>query len=273
MLLKNSHLWVDASLRARYGYTALMLLVAFLVRYGLDQWLNPYMPTQFFLLSALLTALWFGYVPALISLVVGWLIGLYYFVEPYGQFSPANTYDLIVTFNDLASGVVGISVIEYLQRTRYSMRLMLTVSDSRYRSLLRLDNHRVHQQRLSNRSLRQMSEILSHLDRVLVLVDQDRHAIIQPLLIELAGLQLDNMARPSRNWLELVHAEERNKIEQDMATVMDGLRDSHDMQLRISAQDGEVVTLNCVFRALPLMTRRSVFAMMLKAGPDQSRHP
>ncbi len=260
MLLKNSHLWVDASIRMRYAGAAMMLVVAFVLRSWCDSWLAPYLPTQFFLLCSLLTALWFGYVPALVSLVAGWLAGIYYFVEPYGQFSPANIYDVIVTVNDLAAGVVGIAVIEYLQRTRYSNRLMLQVSESRYRSLLRLDNQRVHQQRLSNRALRQVNDIFAHMDRVLLIINRERQVYPQAAFLEKYAMPTD-----ASQWLERVHPEDRPTVERNLASVMEGGREQCDVNFRILTHQQVVLNADCVFRALPLSAQHYVFALMLKA--------
>ncbi len=268
MLLKNSHLWVDASLRTRYGLAALMLLAAYLLRVYADSWLSPHLPTQFFLLSALLTALWFGYTPALISLVVGWLIGLYYFVEPYGQFTPANIYDIVVTANDLLSGVIGIAVIEYLQRTRYSKRLMLAVSESRYRSLLRLDNHRVHQQRLSMRALRQINDVLAHLDRVLLLVDEEKRVFVQPLLQSLLPLEKIDAAA---DWITWIVADDRKAVELSIDSVTQGLRDSCDVAFRLSGVESDQQPLQCAFRKLSVGSDRSIYALLRK--PPQSLQP
>jgi len=245
-----------------------MLVAAYLARVYVDDWLSPYLPTQFFLLSALLSALWFGYMPALISLVVGWVIGLYYFVEPYGQFSPANTYDIIVTVNDLLSGVVGIAVIEYLQRTRYSKRMMLAVSESRYRSLLRLDNHRVHQQRLSTRALRQVGDVFAHLDRVLLLIDEEQRVFVQPLLQSLLPL---GKTYAAADWIDFVETEDRKAVEQGISSVMQRLRDSCDVVFRMAGAESDHKPLQCTFRRLSVSADRSIYALLQKA--PQSLQP
>ena len=184
MLLKNAAHWVDSSVKVRAVHTLLIVAACFLFRSAADNFLRPSLPTEIFVFGSLIVAFLYGYVPALVSLVAGWLLGLYFFVEPEGQLSSISALDLSLTANSLVTGLVGIGMIEYLQRTRYSKRLMLMVSESRYRSLLKLDNHRVHHQRQSTRALRQISDIFSHLDRVLVWFDHERKPWLQPLFMQ-----------------------------------------------------------------------------------------
>jgi len=231
-------------------------------RAGADSFLKPYMPTEVFLFGSLLVAFMYGYAPALLSLVSGWLLGMYFFVEPYSELSAISTLDLIVTADDFIIGLVGIAMIEFLQRTRYSMRLMLMVSASRYRSLLRLDNHRIHHQRQSTRALRQISDIFSHLDRVLILYDQDRQSWLQPAFIEKIKHPAGVAVLP--NWLSLIHADDRARVEKEVSVVLDGLREFRNIRFRLCVGDGPTEEMDCVCRSLALGAQRNVFALVLR---------
>jgi K+-sensing histidine kinase KdpD len=271
MLLKNSARWVETGVKMRSIKTFLIVAVCFLFRSVADDYLEHYLPTEVFLFGSLVVAFLYGYVPALASLIGGWLIGLYYFVEPYGQFAPVSKLDLALTANSFITGLAGIATLEFLQRTRYSMRLMLKVSESRYRSLLKLDNHRVHHQRQSTRALRQISDIFSHLDRVLVLFDHERRSWLQPLFMEMVKSPLQVPA--PAHWLSLVHADDRPRVEKDLSIVLDGLREFRHIRFRIAIGGDRFEELDCVCRSLTLSAHRHVFALVLKAPEPQSVQP
>ncbi len=262
MLLKNAAHWVDHSVRVRAIHTVLIVAACFLFRSATDGFLRPYLPTEIFLFGSLVVAFLYGYAPALVSLVFGWLLGLYFFVEPEGQFAPVNTLDLILTANSFVTGLAGIGMLEYLQRTRYSKRLMLMVSESRYRSLLKLDNHRVHHQRQSTRALRQISDIFSHLDRVLILFDHERKPWLQPLFMQTINAP---QTSPALSWLSLIHADDRSRVEKDLAFVLDGLREFRNIRFRIAVGEDRFEELDCVCRSLTLSANRHVFALVLGA--------
>lgn len=261
IVLKNARSWVDAPLRKIIINTSLIFIGSFALRWALNDVLEPYLPVQFFLLDALLVATLYGYVPALFCLFFGWLLGLYFFVVPYGEVSAISKFDVVVTLNYFLTGLFGIGVFEYLQRVRCSTRLMLTVSESRYRSLLRLDNHRIHQQRQSTRALRQVSDIFLHLDRALLLVNQDNKFFSLPLFSEISGRSNGNH---EGDWLTIVHTDDRQRIENELNAVVTGEQESVNVHFRLSKEDGAFSELNCVFRTLTLSAHKHVFALLLK---------
>ena len=262
ILLKNARQWVDVPLRKRITNTVLIFFGSFALRWALNDVVQPDLPTQFFLLDALLVSALYGLIPAMFCMVAGWIFGEYFFVAPYGALSSVNKFDVLLTLNYFLTGLFGIAVFEYLQRVRCSTRLMLAVSESRYRSLLRLDNHRVHQQRQSIRALRQVKDIFLHLDRALLLVNQDNKFFSLPLFAEITGRPIDCN---QKNWLELVHADDRHRLVEALGDVVKGGIESREMRFRIATADGTVTPLECVFRTLTLSPHKKVFALLLKA--------
>ena len=262
ILLKNARQWVDASLRKRIINTLLIFFGSFALRWALNDVVQPDLPTQFFLLDALLVSALYGVIPALFCMVAGWIIGEYFFVVPYGALSSVNKFDVLLTLNYFLTGLFGIAVFEYLQRVRYSTRLMLAVSESRYRSLLRLDNHRVHQQRQSTRALRQVNDIFLHLDRALLLVNQDNKFFFLPLFAEIAGRPING---DKSNWLENVHADDRQRVDQELGSVVAGQIESRDVRFRLATANDKFTQLECVFRTLSLSAQKKMFALLLKA--------
>ncbi len=261
IVLKNARLWVDAPLRKIIINTSLIFIGSFALRWALNDVLEPDLPVQFFLLDALLASALYGYLPALVCLLAGWFLGLYFFVAPYGEISAVSKFDVLLTLNYFLTGLFGIGVFEYLQRVRCSTRLMLTVSESRYRSLLRLDNHRMHQQRQSTRALRQVSDIFLHLDRALLLINQDNKFFSLPLFSEISGRSNENH---EGDWLTIVHTDDRQRIENELNAVVTGEHESVNVNFRISKEDGTFSELNCVFRTLTLSANKHVFALLLK---------
>lgn len=264
ILLKNARQWVDAPLRTRILHTAVIFFAALTLRAALQGVLESYLSVQFFLFTALLVSNFYGYVPALTCLLVGWVAGLFFFVAPYGEVSPISKFDVVLSLNYFVTGLLGIAGFEYLQRVRCSTRLMLAVSESRYRSLLRLDNHRLHQQRQSSRALRQVSDIFAHLDRALLLVNQDNKVFSLPLLADITGR---SVVGKEENWLVVVHADDRRRVEDEIGTVMNGQRESRDLRFRLSAEGGGFTEIECVFRTLTLTAHKHVFALLLKPSP------
>jgi K+-sensing histidine kinase KdpD len=232
------------------------------VRWAINDVVEPDLPVQFFLLDALLVSALYGYLPALVCLIAGWFLGLYFFVAPYGEASSISKFDVLLTLNYFMTGLFGIAVFEYLQRVRCSTRLMLAVSESRYRSLLRLDNHRIHQQRQSTRALRQVGDIFLHLDRVLLLINQDSKFFSLPLLAEITGQLHENRMD---DWLTIVHSDDRQRIETEIGTVMAGQRESREVKFRLCNKNAKDAELECIFRTLTLSAHKQVFALLLKA--------
>lgn len=261
MVLKNARLWVDAPLRQITVNTSLLFFLALLSRWALDSVLTPYLSVQFFLLGALFVAAWYGYVPALVFLTLGWAVGLYFFVAPYGELSAIRKFDVVLTLNYFLTGASGIAMLETLQRLRCSTRLSLAVSESRYRSLARLDNHRLHQQRQSSRALRQVSDIFLHLDRGLLLINQDGQFFPLPLLAEMIGNLNENS---SASWLAIVHADDRPRIETEIGAVVTGSFDSVALHFQLATNGDKNTELDCVFRSLTVSAHKHVFALLLK---------
>lgn len=264
IVLKNARLWVDAPVRTQIINTLLIFFGSLALRWALNDVVEPDLPTQFFLLDALLVSALYGVIPALFCLVAGWILGEYFFVVPYGALSSVNKFDVLLTLNYFLTGLFGIAVFEYLQRVRCSTRLMLAVSESRYRSLLRLDNHRIHQQRQSTRALRQISDIFSHLDRALLLVNQDNKFFSLPLFAELTGRANDSH---EENWLTVVHADDRRRVESELSGVVAGKIESRDLRFRLSTDNNSFLELECVFRTLTLSAQKQVYALLLKSPP------
>ena len=144
---------------------------------------------------------------------------------------------------------------------------MLMVSDSRYQSLLKLDNHRIHHQRQSLRVLRQATELFNHIDRVLLIVDTYGKQQVMPLFAAITGrLHVDTPA----NWLELVHIDDRPQVEKEVNIIVEGFRESRELRFRLAKGNESFEYVECVFRTLHLAGQQRVYALSLKHPVDQS---
>lgn len=116
--------------------SSLILLAAFLVRYALHELIEPYAVFHFFIVACIIVAIRYGYKAAFICLSVSYFLASFFFVKPYGQFGDVTTSDLIQAFNFFFVTAIAILVIEKLQRTIYSQKLLIQVMQDRQRSLL-----------------------------------------------------------------------------------------------------------------------------------------
>jgi K+-sensing histidine kinase KdpD len=117
MKFKNARLWVQHTPLVAVRDSFLILLAAFLVRYGLHDFIEPYAVFHFFMVACIIVAIRYGYKMAFICLIVSYFLGSYFFVKPYGQFGEITTSDLIQAFNFFFVAAVSILVMQDRQRS------------------------------------------------------------------------------------------------------------------------------------------------------------
>lgn len=143
MQIKNTKSWSKYSRRQQYFFSTLLLCLILLIQGALFPVLGDYYPYAIFRFSAIFVALRFGLGPSLYVLAAGTLLGNYFFVPPYGQFTPPSEKDLLDWIVLFGASIVILFLIELVQRERYANELLLKVADSRYQSLLHRENHRL----------------------------------------------------------------------------------------------------------------------------------
>jgi K+-sensing histidine kinase KdpD len=99
------------------------------------------------MVACLIVSIRYGYKAAFACLFASYALGNYFFVKPYGQFGEITTADLIQAFNFFLVTGVAILLIEKLQRTIYSQKLLIHVMRDRHRSLLYRKNELVNKLR------------------------------------------------------------------------------------------------------------------------------
>ena len=149
MLFKNSRLWVQHTPLVAARDSFLILLAAFIVRYAIQDWIEPYAVFHFFMVACVVVAIRYGYQPAFACLIASYFLGNYFFIEPFGTFGEVTTSDLIEAFNFFFVTAIAIGVIEKLQRTIHSQKLLIKVMGDRQRSMLFRQNELIQKLRSS----------------------------------------------------------------------------------------------------------------------------
>ena len=143
MQIKNTKSWSKYSRRQQYFIATLLLFLILFIQGVLFPALGDYYPYAIFRFSAIFIALRFGIGPSLYVFLTGTVVGNYFFIPPYGQFTPPSEEDLLDWIILFGASIAILILIELVQRERYANELLLKVADSRYQSLLHRENHRL----------------------------------------------------------------------------------------------------------------------------------
>ncbi|SNX28581.1 protein of unknown function [Polynucleobacter meluiroseus] len=134
MQLKNVKRWANSGF-AGYYFAILGVFLAFCIRFTLHPLLQSGLPMTFFILNTILIALFFGYKPSLLTVVISAPLALFFFVPPYYSFNMPTPGDLFIYLSYILVAIIAVVIIEWLQRERFKAILVSRVSDSRYRLL------------------------------------------------------------------------------------------------------------------------------------------
>ncbi len=118
-------------------------VIAFGVRFALHQLLQGHFAFVFFTVAALVVEYFAGLWPALFVVAGGLLLGSYFFVPPYNILLIPEPQDVVFIGGYLMASLVGITLIESLQRSRYEARLLKEVAQSRLEMLERSNAERL----------------------------------------------------------------------------------------------------------------------------------
>ncbi len=121
--LGNAKRWACGR-RGAYSMAVVALLAAYAVQFFLQPVLQDRSVFMTFLIAAFAIEYFFGLCPAAFVVVGGLFLGLYFFMPPDGTFLVPEVADLTFVFAYLATAIVGIFIIEFLQRSRYEISLL-----------------------------------------------------------------------------------------------------------------------------------------------------
>ena len=134
MKIKNSKRWARGGAEA-YFFAVFGVFVAFSIRYSLHTFLQGNIPMTFFILNTILIALFYGYVPSLLTIVLSVPLAFFFFVPPFDSFDTPTPQDSFVFLSYILIAFIAVGVVEWLQRERYRAILLTNVSNSNFQLL------------------------------------------------------------------------------------------------------------------------------------------
>ena len=134
MQIKNSKRWAKPGIEA-YFFAIFGVFVAFSIRYSLQDFLQGNIPMTFFILNTIIIALFFGYIPSILTIVLSVPIAFFFFVPPFDSYDMPTPQDGFVFLSYILIAFIAVGVVEWLQRERYRAILISKVSDSNFRLL------------------------------------------------------------------------------------------------------------------------------------------
>lgn len=131
MKIKNSKTWAYSGAKA-YICAVFGVFVAFCIRYSLHDFLQGNIPMTFFIMNTIVVALFFGYLPSLLTILLSVPLAFFYFVPPFDSFDMPTPQDLFVFLSYILIAFIAVAIVEWLQRERYKAVLLSRVSSSNF---------------------------------------------------------------------------------------------------------------------------------------------
>jgi PAS domain S-box-containing protein len=201
--IHNAKRWAPGG-ATPYAVAVLALVAAWALRFALHPIINDNLPFLSFTIAALLVEFYCGLGPALLAMVGGFLLGTYYFVPPYATFLMPEIWDLVYTVGYFAVVLLGIALIESLQRSRYEARLMREVAQSRLDMLERSHAGRVQAEESARQSEIQYQALASGMPQVWYMRRLDGNfEYVNDEFYELTGLVPGSLE--GNDWLQAIH--------------------------------------------------------------------
>jgi hypothetical protein len=206
MRIQNSKSWVMYSWGEAICGSLTLLLAAFVVRYLLQPFIEPYAPFHFFILACLFIAYSYGYKLALLSVLISAFLGSYFFVKPYFTMGPASASDVIQFLNFTVVAGASIWMIEKLQRAVYANQVVLKIMGSRHKISLHRENDRIHFAKANNEAWAVLDELLTDFDDIILLQYDAGSIKLEPLFMALTLSQQPVMSVDE--WQALLHPQD-----------------------------------------------------------------
>lgn len=134
MEIKNSKRWARSGLTT-YFLAIFGVFVAFSIRYSLHGFLQGSIPMTFFILNTIIVALFFGYLPSLLTIFLSVPVAFFFFIPPFDSFDMPTPQDSFVFISYIMIAFISVAIVEWLQRERYKAQLISRVSQSNFQLL------------------------------------------------------------------------------------------------------------------------------------------
>jgi len=208
--IRNARRWADGGARS-YAVAVAALAVASAIRFVLHPVLEANLPFMTFTVAALLVEFFCGLAPALFVVTGGLLIGTYYFVPPYKTLLIPEVWDSIFVGGYLVIVLLGVVLIESLQRSRYEARLLREVAQSRLDMLERSQRDRKSAEDATRQSERRYIALASNLAQVSYMRRLDGHfEYVNDRFYELTGLAPGCLEESG--WLDTIHPDDAGRV-------------------------------------------------------------
>lgn len=134
MKIQNSKRWAISGPQA-YFFAVFGVFVAFSIRFSLHIFLQGNLPMTFFILNTILIALFYGFLPSLITITLSIPLAFFFFVPPFDSFDVPTPQDSFVFISYILIAFIAVGIVEWLQRERYKAVLLTRVSESNFQLL------------------------------------------------------------------------------------------------------------------------------------------
>ncbi|QWD65030.1 DUF4118 domain-containing protein [Polynucleobacter sp. MWH-UH2A] len=134
MKILNSRRWAKSGAEA-YFFAVFGVFVAFCIRFSLHGFLQANIPMTFFILNTIVIALFYGYVPSILTIVLSVPLAFFFFVPPFDSFDVPTPQDGFVFASYILIALIAVGIVEWLQRERYKADLTSRVSNSNFQLL------------------------------------------------------------------------------------------------------------------------------------------
>ena len=134
MRINNAKRWARPGLE---GYFAAFcgVFIAFAIRFTLHPFLQSNLPMTVFILNTILIALFYGYLPSILTIAISIPLAFFFFVPPFDSFDIPTAQDSFVFISYILIAFIAVGVVEWLQRERYKAILISRVSNSNFQML------------------------------------------------------------------------------------------------------------------------------------------
>ncbi|QKM64683.1 hypothetical protein DCO17_05200 [Polynucleobacter tropicus] len=134
MKILNSKRWAKSGPEA-YFFALFGVFVAFCIRFSLHGFLQGNIPMTFFIMNTIVIALFYGYLPSLLTILLSIPLAFFFFVPPFDSFDTPTPQDGFVFCSYILIALIAVGIVEWLQRERYKTELMSRVSNSNFQLL------------------------------------------------------------------------------------------------------------------------------------------
>lgn len=134
----NSKRWCSNK-TAGYGVAIFGVLIAFALRFVLHPFLGGSLPLFFFQINTILIAYFFGLGPAILSLILSTPLLMYFFMEPFGEFTVVDSRDITTLMVYLSYTILTGLLVELLRREQYNAKIAVLVSETRLKLMVEGD--------------------------------------------------------------------------------------------------------------------------------------